>query len=102
LVIGSFLNVVILRLPRIMERDWRLECAELADAADGHRRRTNTSRAGGLAIEASQPLSLSHPGSSCPDCGHRIRPWENIPVLSFLLLRGRCSNCAAPSPGAIR
>lgn len=91
LVIGSFLNVVILRLPRMMERDWRLECAELlADAADdnvadGHPEAGTTA-----------PLSLSKPGSSCPNCGHRIRPWENIPVLSFLLLRGRCSNCAKP------
>lgn len=86
LVIGSFLNVVILRLPRMMERDWRQECAEfLADAAD-------------TAADAApaERLSLSTPGSSCPNCGHAIRPWENIPVLSFLLLRGRCGSCAKP------
>jgi len=87
LVIGSFLNVVILRLPRMMERDWRQECAELlADAAN----------ADGAGADSAERLTLSTPGSSCPNCGHQIRPWENIPVLSFLLLRGRCSNCAKP------
>jgi leader peptidase (prepilin peptidase) / N-methyltransferase len=84
LVIGSFLNVVILRLPRIMEADWRRECAELVTAPT----EPNTSE--------TAPLSLSHPASHCPHCGHRIRPWENIPVLSFLALRGRCSQCREP------
>ena len=87
LVIGSFLNVVILRLPRMMEREWRQECAELLADPPG----PNDSDA-----DPSERLSLSTPGSSCPNCGHRIRPWENIPVLSFLLLRGRCSQCATP------
>ncbi len=83
LIVGSFLNVVILRLPRMMEQEWRQECAELAgsEADPG----TPTER-----------LSLSTPSSHCPSCGHRIRPWENIPVLSYLLLRGRCSQCAEP------
>jgi leader peptidase (prepilin peptidase)/N-methyltransferase len=81
LIVGSFLNVVILRLPRMMEQEWRQECAELAGSeADAG---TPTER-----------LSLSTPSSHCPSCGHRIRPWENIPVLSYLLLRGRCSQCA--------
>ena len=87
LVIGSFLNVVILRLPRMMEREWRQECAELLADPPG----PNDSD-----TDPSERLSLSTPGSSCPNCGHRIRPWENIPVLSFLLLRGRCSQCATP------
>ena len=87
LVIGSFLNVVILRLPRMMEREWRQECAELLADPPG----PNDSDE-----DPSERLSLSTPGSSCPNCGHRIRPWENIPVLSFLLLRGRCSQCATP------
>ena len=87
LVIGSFLNVVILRLPRMMERDWRRECAELLADAD---------EADGADADSAERLTLSTPGSSCPNCGHHIRPWENIPVLSFLLLRGRCSNCSKP------
>ena len=88
LVIGSFLNVLILRLPRIMEREWRQECAELMDDAREASEASDTNEA--------PAMTLSHPGSHCPDCGHHIRPWENIPVLSFLLLRGRCSNCAKP------
>ncbi|MCS3903868.1 leader peptidase (prepilin peptidase)/N-methyltransferase [Methylohalomonas lacus] len=79
LVIGSFLNVVILRLPRMMERDWRCQCRELleldADPADA------------------TPLSLASPASSCPHCQHAIRWYENIPVLSYLWLRGRCAGC---------
>lgn len=80
LVVGSFLNVVILRLPRIMEAGWHRECAEL------------TGREAGVEEPA---LSLSRPPSQCPSCGHRIRPLENIPILSYLLLRGRCSSCGA-------
>ncbi len=79
LIVGSFLNVVILRLPRIMEAGWRTECAELA----------------GTAGASEEPaLSLSRPPSQCPACGHRIRPLENLPILSYLVLRGRCSACA--------
>ncbi|MEJ2481503.1 MAG: A24 family peptidase [Acidihalobacter sp.] len=79
LVVGSFLNVVIHRLPRMLERRWQAECLELtgADAPAG----------------AQTPYNLIVPGSSCPACGHKIRPWENIPLLSYLLLRGRCSAC---------
>lgn len=83
LIVGSFLNVVILRLPRMMEQEWRQECAELAGSE-------------GDAGTPTERLSLSTPSSHCPSCGHRIRPWENIPVLSYLLLRGRCSQCAEP------
>ena len=80
LLIGSFLNVVIYRLPRMLERQWAAECAQLSGAAPS----------------AEPPLSLLRPGSSCRQCGHAIRWWENIPVLSYLLLRGRCSACGAP------
>jgi len=80
LLVGSFLNVVALRLPVMMERAWRGECAELL----------------GQSAPADEPLSLTHPPSRCPHCGHAIRPWENVPVLSWLLLRGRCSACAGP------
>ena len=81
LILGSFLNVVILRLPRMMEAGWRRDCAELL-SPDGTAPETDE-----------PPLSLSKPASTCPSCGHRIRVRENIPILSYLLLRGRCSEC---------
>ncbi|MBK1630823.1 prepilin peptidase [Thiohalocapsa halophila] len=96
LIMGSFLNVVILRLPRIMEHEWRQECAALA-AADATEAAPDSGAGADQGADqgADAPaLSLSHPASHCPHCGHRIRPWENIPVLSWLLLRGRCSACA--------
>lgn len=77
LLIGSFLNVVIHRLPKIMERQWAAECAQLA----------------GQPAPAGEPYNLLVPRSRCPHCGHAIRWYENIPVLSYLLLRGRCSAC---------
>ena len=77
LVLGSFFNVVIIRLPKMMEQAWRAECCELLEQD---------------APEQSR-LSLAHPPSSCPACEAPIRPWQNIPVISFLLLRGRCSKC---------
>ena len=80
LCIGSFLNVVIHRWPLMLEREWRAESAELL----------------GVAIEPAEPLTLSRPASRCPSCGHRIRWYENIPVLGWLRLRGRCSACKTP------
>jgi len=77
LVVGSFFNVVILRLPRMMEQSWRAECCELLEQTPPEETR----------------LSLSSPPSRCPGCDTRIRPWQNIPVISFLLLRGRCGGC---------
>lgn len=77
LCIGSFLNVVIHRLPLMLERGWREESAELL----------------GVKIDAAEPLTLSTPRSRCPSCGHRITWQENIPLLSYLWLRGRCSAC---------
>ncbi len=85
LIVGSFLNVVILRLPRRMQAELAEACAELRD-------------------EGTEPLPsrwfgldyLITPASTCPACGHAIRAWENIPVLSYLLLRGRCSQCHTP------
>jgi leader peptidase (prepilin peptidase)/N-methyltransferase len=83
LIMGSFLNVVILRLPRMLESEWRRDCAEVVGAASG-------------GTEAAEPkLTLATPASHCPACGHRIRPLENLPILSYLLLRGRCSACGA-------
>lgn len=81
LVVGSFLNVVIHRLPRMMEREWREQCSEFM----GH----------GASESAPEqaPYNLLTPRSSCPACGHQIKALENIPVVSWLALRGRCSNC---------
>jgi len=85
LVVGSFLNVVILRLPRRMQAELAEACAELR----GEQAEPLPNRWFGLDY-------LISPASSCPHCGHKIRAWENIPVLSYLLLRGRCSQCRTP------
>jgi leader peptidase (prepilin peptidase)/N-methyltransferase len=83
LAIGSFLNVVIHRLPKMLERQWRAECADLTGAA------ANAPAAEGASY------NLVVPRSACPACGHRITALENIPVVSWLVLRGKCSACAA-------
>lgn len=82
LLIGSFLNVVIYRLPKMLEQGWKSECREfLADELV-------------KPIKADENLiTLSTPSSSCPSCQHKIRFYENIPVISWLLLRGKCSQC---------
>jgi leader peptidase (prepilin peptidase)/N-methyltransferase len=80
LCVGSFLNVVIHRLPKMLDRGWRAQCAELS----------------GEPPSELPPYNLITPRSQCPACGHRIPALENIPVVSFLFLRGRCSACAAP------
>ena len=80
LLVGSFLNVVIHRLPKMMENEWRNQCAELH---------------GDAPIE-NEPFSLIRPRSRCPSCGHPISALENIPILSWLWLRGKCSDCQAP------
>jgi leader peptidase (prepilin peptidase) / N-methyltransferase len=82
LLVGSFLNVVIHRLPKMMERQWAAECAELQGKAED-------------AEPAAERYNLMVPRSACPHCGHVIRWYENIPVLSYLVLRGRCSQCRA-------
>ena len=80
LCVGSFLNVVIHRLPKMLDRGWQAQCAELS----------------GEPPPELPTYNLITPRSQCPACGHRITAIENVPVLSFLFLRGRCSACAAP------
>jgi leader peptidase (prepilin peptidase)/N-methyltransferase len=80
LMIGSFLNVVIYRLPKIMEQQWAAECAELA----------------GKELPARETFNLLLPRSRCQRCGHQLRWFENIPVLSYAFLRGKCSACGTP------
>ena len=77
LCVGSFLNVVIHRLPKMMEQEWQAQCAELR----------------GEPASTAANLSLAKPRSRCPDCGHQITSMENIPVLSYLLLKGKCAGC---------
>ena len=91
LVVGSFLNVVIHRLPRMLDRQWRDQCAELAVGAGD----ATLPASATIAADAG-PYNLVVPRSACPSCGKQIRARDNIPVLSYLLLRGRCAACRAP------
>ncbi len=79
LAVGSFLNVVAHRLPIMLERDWKGQCRELLQLPTEQ--------------EPTAPFDLSRPRSRCPNCNHKITALENIPVLSYLFLRGRCSEC---------
>lgn len=79
LCVGSFLNVVIYRLPVMMEARWRSNCCELLEIEQE---------------KQDQPLSLAFPNSHCPRCNTPIKPWHNVPVISYLLLRGKCAQCA--------
>jgi leader peptidase (prepilin peptidase)/N-methyltransferase len=80
LIVGSFLNVVIHRLPKMLERQWRSECAELADTPS----------------PPAERYDLVKPRSACPKCGHMIPAIENIPLASYFILGGKCSRCRAP------
>ncbi len=83
LVVGSFLNVVIFRLPTMLESRWTQDCCELLEM-EPQQESTPTGT-----------FNLIVPGSTCPHCGHKIRPWENIPLLSYLFLKGKCASCKA-------
>jgi leader peptidase (prepilin peptidase) / N-methyltransferase len=86
LLVGSFLNVVIYRVPVMLEREWQQQCAELAGTAD----------AAAPAAPAQPRFNLIVPRSTCPKCKAPISALQNIPVISYLVLRGRCARCAAP------
>jgi leader peptidase (prepilin peptidase)/N-methyltransferase len=80
LLVGSFLNVVILRLPRRLEWQWKADARELLELPEAYEPAPP-----GIVVESSH----------CPHCGHKLAAWENLPLLSFLLLRGRCRSCGA-------
>jgi len=80
LIVGSFLNVVIYRLPIMMNREWRSQCSELLE----------------LEAPPSERFNLAFPGSHCPACKHPIGALQNIPLLSYLLQRGKCRHCSTP------
>jgi leader peptidase (prepilin peptidase)/N-methyltransferase len=80
LLVGSFLNVVIYRLPKMMELEWRQECRLLLDVDEPN-------------AAPAQKFNLAVPESHCPGCNAPVKPWQNIPLLSYLLLKGRCANC---------
>jgi len=82
LIVGSFLNVVILRLPRMMQAEWRASAAEILGQP--------------ATVSTKSHVSLSQPRSTCGHCGTPIKARHNVPVLSFLWLRGRCANCGHP------
>ncbi|WP_339616427.1 A24 family peptidase [uncultured Gilvimarinus sp.] len=77
LALGSFLNVLILRLPKMLEASWKAQCCELLEQP----------------TPTDEKLGLAFPSSHCPTCKTSIQPWQNIPVISYLLLKGRCANC---------
>ena len=81
LLVGSFLNVVVYRLPKMLLRDWQTQAREILKLP---------------ATNDDQTFNLILPNSSCPHCAHEIKPWENIPIFSWLFLRGKCSACKAP------
>ena len=81
LLLGSFLNVVIYRLPKMMEQQWATECAEFS---------------GKDTPEEIAPFNLLVPRSRCQQCGHQIAWYENVPVVSYVFLRGKCSACKTP------
>lgn len=101
LAIGSFLNVVIYRLPVMLEIEWREQAHEFLaqeqeeQQTEGHQPPTN--KASALSKNETvedESFNLAFPNSRCPHCQHEIKPWENIPVISYLILRGKCSNCS--------
>lgn len=81
LLVGSFLNVVIYRLPKMMMRDWRYQARDVLEMP---------------VEESKETFNLILPNSRCPHCSHEIKPWENIPLFSWLFLRGKCSACKQP------
>ena len=95
LIVGSFLNVVIHRLPKMLELGWREQCAELLYTAKKPSELAITSHTPQLSLEPTPRYNLVVPRSACPQCNHAISAWENIPIVSYLLLHGKCKGCGA-------
>ena len=111
LLVGSFLNVVIHRVPIMLERDWRTQARQIledsAEAADGkagptHRSAHQSAHRPATPADTAPPspdvYNLAVPRSACPGCGALITAWQNIPVVSYLVLKGRCANCGVKIP----
>ena len=88
LCIGSFLNVVIYRLPLMMQREWQSECRLLLEDELA----ANKSKQANI----NKPFNLVKPSSTCPKCKTAIKPWQNIPIISWLILKGKCASCSNP------
>ncbi len=88
LCVGSFLNVVIYRLPLMMQREWQSECRLLFEDE------LNTNQA--KPKNTSEPFNLVKPNSTCPKCKTALKPWQNIPIISWLILKGKCASCSNP------
>ena len=86
LMVGSFLNVVVYRLPIMLQRDWQAQCCEYLEIE-------NTTPDSNDSSAKFKIFNLLKPDSHCPQCNYKIKAWENIPVLSYIFLRGKCSNC---------
>jgi leader peptidase (prepilin peptidase) / N-methyltransferase len=94
LIIGSFLNVVIYRLPIILDRNWRRQCEQMSNQSFTGAEETHQQKK--QITETAETYNLIVPRSRCPHCDHRLSALENIPVISFLWLKGRCSVCRQP------
>ena len=90
LLVGSFLNVIIYRLPVMFKREWRKDCCSYLEENYKANIQLNETK------EPAAPFNLVKPDSTCPRCGHQIRAWENIPVISYIFLKAKCSHCKAP------
>jgi len=90
LVVGSFLNVVIHRLPKMLDEDWDHQAADLLE----HKNMAEAAKK--LRPRGTVRYNLMTPASTCPHCGHKIKAYENIPIVSYIVLRGRCASCKAP------
>ncbi|MBH0019182.1 prepilin peptidase [Pseudoalteromonas sp. SWXJ133] len=102
LCIGSFLNVVIYRLPLMMQREWQSECRILLDdELKKNNSNSDSSKPGNSKPDSSnpninEPFNLVKPNSTCPKCKTAIKPWQNIPIISWLALKGKCASCSNP------
>ncbi|WP_269815519.1 prepilin peptidase [Algibacillus agarilyticus] len=99
LMMGSFLNVVIHRLPKMLEKSWYCDCRELlADelSTDKESKNAKSTSSKPRPYTATETYNLVVPNSTCPKCQQAIKPWQNIPIVSWLFLRGKCASCANP------